>query len=61
MKFMFNGHTKARVIEFTDAKNARVLLPYDQGVSKKDAEAIAALEVGQSYLDCDGEKWSRVE
>lgn len=61
MKFMFTGFNRAFVAEYTDPKNARVLLPYDHGVSKKDADAIAALEVGGSYSDCDGDHWRRVE
>lgn len=57
MKFLF----KNRIIEFTDERNARVLLPYDEGVCKADAEKISKLAYGESYVDVDGDKWKRVE
>lgn len=33
----------------------------DAGLDESDAEALAYLQVGQTYVDSDGDTWERIE
>lgn len=52
-RFNCSGGFNADDITLWDAVHA--------GLDEKDADALADLQVGQTYVDADGDTWERVE